>query len=142
MAQIELDFQDRKFARYLSKHLGQIYDGIIVSEKSPLIVALSDFPLMGARVITLNGQGVKYQKARIQILEVNLATAKVYGRMVKIFAEGFGGENLRISEYISQKRQKQAIKNKELARREALRIAKKNKQRKQNKIPRKRKKNR
>lgn len=142
VAQIELDFQDRKFARYLSKHLGQIYNGIIVSEKSPLIVALSDFPLMGARVITLNGQGVKYQKARIQILEVNLATAKVYGRMVKIFAEGFGGENLRISEYISQKRQKQAIKNKELARREALRIAKKNKQRKQNKIPRKRKKNR
>ena len=97
---------------------------------------------MGARVITLNGQGVKYQKARIQILEVNLATAKVYGRMVKVFSEGFGGENLRISEYISQKRQKQAIKNKELARREALRIAKKNKQRKQNKIPRKRKKNR
>ncbi len=148
VAQIEQDFQDRKFARYLLKHLGQTYDGIIVNEKSPLMVALSDFPLMGAKVIVLNGSGVKYQKARIQILEVNLATAKVYGVMIKVFSEGFGSENLRISQYISQKKQKQEEKRKEAARREVLRIAKANKQKKQsgkkgqNRTHKKRKKSR
>lgn len=103
VAKIELDFKDRKFARFLEKKIGQAYFGIILNDKNPELVALTTPPLQGARVICLNGAGVKYQKVRIQILEVNLATAKVYGRILESFNEGFGIQNAQISKYFLTK---------------------------------------
>ncbi len=103
VAKIELDFKDRKFARYLNKKIGQAYVGVIINDKSPELVALTTPPLQGARVVCLKGVGVKYQKVRVQILDVNLATAKVYGRILECFNEGFGIQSEQISKYLFTK---------------------------------------
>ena len=100
VAKIEMDLKDRKFARFLLKRIGQAYMGVIINEKSPQLVVLTTPPLQGARVVCLKGIGVKYQKVRIQIIDVNLATAKVYGRIVESFNERFGVQNEAISKYI------------------------------------------
>ena len=139
--QIEWDFQDRKFARYLSKHLGQTYQGIIINESHPILISLTDYPLMGARVVGLNGSGVKYQKALVQIIEVNLATTKVYGKVVKVYNEGFDSDNEAISQYIVAKKQNQAKIKKQRAKEEARRIASRAKRHKKQKFHKRRKRN-
>lgn len=107
VTKIEQDFQDRKFARYLFKHIGQSYEGIIHSQNNQNpIVALSSYPLIGARVISLKSCGTKYQRVRIQILEVNLATAKIYGKIIEYFNE----DNKQLLNYFSQKTQKKPSK--------------------------------
>ncbi|MBX7491459.1 RNB domain-containing ribonuclease [Helicobacter turcicus] len=100
VAKIEMDFKDRKFARYLNKKIGQAYLGVIINDKSPELIALTTPPLQGARVVCLKGTGVKYQKVRVQIIDVNLATAKVYGRILECFNERFGIQNEQISKYL------------------------------------------
>lgn len=139
--QIEWDFQDRKFARYLSKHLGQTYQGIIINESHPILISLTDYPLMGARVVGLNGSGVKYQKALVQIIEVNLATTKVYGKVVKVYNEGFDSNNEAISQYIVAKKQNQAKIKKQRAKEEARRITSRAKRHKKQKFHKRRKRN-
>ncbi len=107
VTKIEQDFQDRKFARYLFKHIGQSYEGIIHSQNNQNpIVTLSSYPLIGARVISLKSCGTKYQRVRIQILEVNLATAKIYGKIIEYFNE----DNKQLLNYFSQKTQKKPSK--------------------------------
>ena len=137
--QIEWDFQDRKFARYLSKHLGPTYQGIIINESHPILISLTDYTLMGARVVGLNGSGVKYQKALVQIIEVNLATTKVYGMVVKVYNEGFDSKNEAISQYIVAKKQNQAKIKKQRAKEEARRIASRAKRHKRQKFHKKQK---
>ncbi|MCH5322969.1 MAG: VacB/RNase II family 3'-5' exoribonuclease [Helicobacter sp.] len=87
VAKIELDFKDRKFTRYLSRHIGQTYEAVVISSYQPLLVSLCEAPLMGARVVILKGAGIKYQKVIVQIIETNLATAKIYGRIVKAYSD-------------------------------------------------------
>ena len=124
VAKIEMDFKDRKFARFLLKRIGQAYMGVIINEKSPQLVVLTTPPLQGARVVCLKGIGVKYQKVRIQIIDVNLATAKVYGRIVESFNERFGVQNEAISKYIFTNAHLRAKKQRESARLQARKMAK------------------
>lgn len=108
VGKIELDFKDRKFARFLNKKIGQAYGGVIINDKSPELVALTTPPLQGARVVCLKGAGVKYQKVRVQIIDVNLATAKVYGIILECFNEGFGIQSEQISKYLFTKTRQKA----------------------------------
>ncbi len=106
VAKIELEFKDRKFARFLQKRIGQSYFGIITGSRKQGLVTLIESPLQGARVICLKGSGVKYQKVRIQIIDVNVATARIYGRILESFNEGFGVENEQMVQYILDKKHK------------------------------------
>ncbi|MCI5632804.1 ribonuclease R family protein [Helicobacter sp.] len=124
VAKIEMDFKDRKFARFLFKRIGQAYMGVIINEKSPQLVMLTTPPLQGARVVCLKGVGVKYQKVRIQIIDVNLATAKVYGRIVESFNERFGVQSEAISKYIFASTHLRVKRQRESARLEARKMAK------------------
>ncbi|MDA3967061.1 MULTISPECIES: RNB domain-containing ribonuclease [Helicobacter] len=128
IAKIEWDFNDRKFARFLNTKISQSFDGIIIDEQTPQLVSLRHKMLLGARVIALKGKGVKYQKVRIQIIDVNLKTAKVYGRIVECYNEILGQnytdetyiknkilenkKNLKQKAKINAKQIKQNIKNK------------------------------
>ncbi|TLD82849.1 RNB domain-containing ribonuclease [Helicobacter sp. MIT 11-5569] len=103
VAKIEMDFKDRKFARYLYKKIGQAYLGVVINDKRPELIVLTTPPLQGARVVCLKGTGVKYQKVCVQIVDVNLATTKVYGRILESFNEGFGIQNAQISKYLFTK---------------------------------------
>ena len=87
-------------------------------------MVLTTPPLQGARVVCLKGIGVKYQKVRIQIIDVNLATAKVYGRIVESFNERFGVQNEAISKYIFTNAHLRAKKQRESARLQARKMAK------------------
>lgn len=119
-AKIEMEFKDRKFARFLSQRIGQAFIGFVSNDSTPEIVSLVPPPLQGARVLCLKGKGVKYQKVRIQIIEVNIATAKIYGRIVESYNESFGMTNEQISKYLfvksSQKERQKQQKAKEKAR--------------------------
>lgn len=115
-AKIEMEFKDRKFARFLSQRIGQAFIGFVSNDSTPEIVSLVTPPLQGARVLCLKGKGVKYQKVRIQIIEVNIATAKIYGRIVESYNESFGMTNEQISKYLSQKERQKQQKAKEKAR--------------------------
>ena len=119
-AKIEMEFKDRKFARFLSQRIGQAFIGFVSNDSTPEIVSLVTPPLQGARVLCLKGKGVKYQKVRIQIIEVNIATAKIYGRIVESYNESFGMTNEQISKYLfvksSQKERQRQQKAKEKAR--------------------------
>lgn len=119
-AKIEMEFKDRKFARFLSQRIGQAFIGFVSNDSTPEIISLVPPPLQGARVLCLKGKGVKYQKVRIQIIEVNIATAKIYGRIVESYNESFGMTNEQISKYLfvksSQKERQKQQKAKEKAR--------------------------
>lgn len=119
-AKIEMEFKDHKFARFLSQRIGQAFIGFVSNDSTPEIVSLVTPPLQGARVLCLKGKGVKYQKVRIQIIEVNIATAKIYGRIVESYNESFGMTNEQISKYLfvksSQKERQKQQKAKEKAR--------------------------
>lgn len=139
VAKIEMDFKDRKFARFLYPKIGQSFIGIITNDKKPELVVLQENPLQGARVICLKGMGVKYQKVRVQIIDVNLATAKIYGRIIEAFNEGFGLQNEQITKYLFVKKINKMQSKKENAKANARKITKniqKNKQRKSQYIPR------
>ena len=119
VAKIEMEFKDRKFARFLSQRIGQAFIGFVSNDSTPEIVSLVTPPLQGARVLCLKGKGVKYQKVRIQIIEVNIATAKIYGRIVESYNESFGIASEQISTYLfaksSQKERQKQQKAKEKA---------------------------
>ncbi|TLD89091.1 ribonuclease R family protein [Helicobacter sp. MIT 05-5294] len=111
-AKVEMDFKDRKFARYLSQRIGQSFLGFISNDYKPEIVSLTTPPLQGARVVCLKGNGVKYQKVRVVIVEVNLATAKIYGWIVESYNESLGIASEQISKHLFAK---MAQKNKLMA---------------------------
>lgn len=119
VAKIEMEFKDRKFARFLSQRIGQAFIGFVSNDSTPEIVSLVTPPLQGARVLCLKGKGVKYQKVRIKIIEVNIATAKIYGRIVESYNESFGIASEQISTYLfaksSQKERQKQQKAKEKA---------------------------
>lgn len=104
VAKAEIDFKDRKFARFLSRKIGQTFEGIILNDTKPELISLTATPLQGARVISLKGNGVKYQKVRVQIIDVQIATAKIYGRIVECYNESFGKETKQISKYLFAKK--------------------------------------
>ncbi|CAM2885328.1 RNB domain-containing ribonuclease [Helicobacter burdigaliensis] len=123
-SKVELDFKDRKLARYLSEHIGATYEGIITNENTPQLITLTTYPLIGARVTCIKGTGVKYQKARVEILEVNIATAKVYGRIVELISEEVMGlKNKKYAQnYLQEKKEILRQKQQAKAQNEANRI--------------------
>ncbi|PZT48773.1 ribonuclease [Helicobacter valdiviensis] len=125
-SKVELDFKDRKFARYLNEHIGTTYEGIITNENTPQLITLTNYPVVGARVTCLKGEGVKYQKARVEILEVNIATTRVYGRIVELFnEEAMGLKNKQYAQnYFKEKKERLAKKKEARAQNEANRIKK------------------
>ncbi|MDD6055770.1 MAG: ribonuclease R [Helicobacteraceae bacterium] len=124
VSKIEMDFKDRKFARFLQNKIGQSFIGTIIDDKNPQLVSIKENPLSGARVVILKGSGIKYQKVRVQIIDVNIATAKVYGRILECFNEDFGIKCEEISNYLLKKQKQKAKALKDNAKMESKRFRK------------------
>ncbi|WP_297814272.1 ribonuclease R family protein [uncultured Helicobacter sp.] len=124
VAKIEMDFKDRKFARFLNHRIGQAFLGFILNDSTPKLISLTAPPLQGARVISLKGEGVQYQKVRIQIIDVNIATAKIYGRIVESYDESFGIRSEQISKYLFAKMYQREKQTKQRAKEKAQSISK------------------
>lgn len=131
-AKVEMDFKDRKFARFLSHKIGQTFLGFILNDSKPELLSLTTAPLHGARVICLQGNAVKYQKVRVQIVEVNVATAKIYGRIVESYNESLGIVSEQVSKYLFDKMHQQRKRITQKAKEKSRKITQNIKQNRRN----------
>ena len=79
---VAFDFMDRKFARWAKEHIGQRFNAYI-SENQNVAVARLDDEIKGARIF-LGAYCVNLlQKVIVEITDVNIATAEIFGKVVK-----------------------------------------------------------
>ena len=79
---VAFDFMDRKFARWAKERIGQRFSAYI-SENQNVAVARLDDEIKGARIF-LGAYGVNLlQKIIVEITDVNIATAEIFGKVVK-----------------------------------------------------------
>ena len=79
---VAFDFMDRKFARWAKERIGQRFNAYI-SENQNVAVAKLDDEIKGARIF-LGAYGVNLlQKVIVEITDVNIATAEIFGKVVK-----------------------------------------------------------
>lgn len=79
---VAFDFMDRKFARWAKERIGQRFSAYI-SENQNVAVARLDDEIKGARIF-LGAYGVNLlQKVIVEITDANIATAEIFGKVVK-----------------------------------------------------------
>ena len=79
---VAFDFMDRKFARWAKERIGQRFNAYI-SENQNVAVARLDDEIKGARIF-LGAYGVNLlQKVIVEITDANIATAEIFGKVVK-----------------------------------------------------------
>uniref|UniRef100_UPI0030B906BF RNB domain-containing ribonuclease n=1 Tax=Campylobacter rectus TaxID=203 RepID=UPI0030B906BF len=79
---VAFDFMDRKFARWAKERVGQRFNAYI-SENQNVAVARLDDEIKGARIF-LGAYCVNLlQKVIVEITDVNIATAEIFGKVVK-----------------------------------------------------------
>lgn len=79
---VAYDFMDRKFARWASEHIGQHFRAY-VSENQNILIAKLDDEIKGARIFLGGYSANLLQKLIIEITDVNIATAEIFGKVVK-----------------------------------------------------------
>ena len=77
------DFMDRKYARWAAEHLEEEFDAIIVDNTGTNMIAKIETPdIQGVRVF-MNPKSVElYEKIRVRIIDVNIATTKIKVKLV------------------------------------------------------------
>ena len=79
---VAFDFMDRKFARWAKERIGQRFSAYI-SENQNVAVARLDDEIKGARIF-LGAYCVNLlQKVIVEITDANIATAEIFGKVVK-----------------------------------------------------------
>ena len=76
------DYMDRKYARYLHAHVGDDFKAIVTDTDRNPIVKLED-EIVGARIFLLDNDVELFEKVLVKIVEVDIATTKVYAKIVK-----------------------------------------------------------
>ena len=80
---VEWDFYDRKYARYASKNIGKTYKGVIEDPHIPPIAKIIEDKLLGARIfIKTNKKFNLFEKVNIKIVNSNIASARIRGKVV------------------------------------------------------------
>ena len=75
---IEWDFTNRKFARWAKENIGNTFLGTVVDIEKTTIAKLND-KIVGARIFLEQGDYKLFDKIKIEITDVNIATAKIKG---------------------------------------------------------------
>ncbi|CAD7287436.1 Ribonuclease R [Campylobacter majalis] len=79
---VAYDFMDRKFARWASENIGKIVKCYVVENQNILIAKLDD-ELKGARIFVANYYAPLLSEIYIQIIQADIATAKIFGKVYK-----------------------------------------------------------
>ncbi|WP_024790929.1 MULTISPECIES: VacB/RNase II family 3'-5' exoribonuclease [unclassified Lebetimonas] len=80
---VEWDFYDRKYARVAKINIGKVYKGIIEDTEIPPIAKILEDKLLGARVFLKDKKKFNLlQKVNIEIIDSNIATAKIKGKVL------------------------------------------------------------
>jgi ribonuclease R len=78
-AKVEMDFKDRKFARWALENLYETFEAVVIANEYGGIAKIEDENVSGARVF-LNEAGLElFSKINVQITEVDIPKAKIYG---------------------------------------------------------------
>lgn len=81
------DFMDRKFTRFAQNNLGKTFKAIIIENDGILIAKLDD-EIKGARIYLNHERLNILEKVLIQITEVDIVLAKIFGRFIRRYEEG------------------------------------------------------
>ena len=81
-AKVEWDFMDRKFARWAKKHIGERFEAVVTDPESTPIAQLDD-KIKGARIFLPQAEVELFDRVVIEILDTNLATTKIYAKVVE-----------------------------------------------------------
>lgn len=79
---VAFDLIDRKFARWAIENIGKIFN-CYVSENQNILVAKLDDDFVGARIFISGYTAPLLSKIRVKITEADIATAKIFGKVVK-----------------------------------------------------------
>jgi len=79
---VAYDFMDRKFARWAAKNIGRAIECYIDNNENEVTAKMDDF-IKGGRIFILNFTNDKFTRILVQITEVDIITAKIFGRVVK-----------------------------------------------------------
>ena len=83
IASLVWDYEDRKYARYLSENMDKIFSARIVDTTNK-IVKLNDSSMVGARVYLENYSGEKlFTELKIKIISSDIISKKVLGKVLK-----------------------------------------------------------
>ena len=83
IASLVWDYEDRKYARYLSENIDKIFSARIVDTTNK-IVKLNDSSMVGARVYLENYSGEKlFTELKIKIISSDIISKKVLGKVLK-----------------------------------------------------------
>lgn len=80
---VAFDFMDRKFARWADKNKGKEFKALIIENENVVIAKLED-EIKGANIVLKNAKANLLQKVQIQIEEVDIVMAKIFGKITKI----------------------------------------------------------
>ncbi len=85
-AKCEWDYQDRVFARWAFKNMEKSYIAVVTdTQKSP--IAVIEDEVVGARVFLKNYDLEMFDKVRIQIIDSNIASTRITGRVLEVIRE-------------------------------------------------------
>ena len=79
---VAFDFMDRKFARWAKERIGQRFNAYI-SENQNVAVARLDDEIKGARIFLGAYCANLLKKVIVEITDANIATAEIFGKVVK-----------------------------------------------------------
>ena len=79
---VAFDFMDRKFARWAKERIGQRFNAYI-SENQNVAIARLDDEIKGARIFLGAYSANLLQKIIVEITDANIATAEIFGKVVK-----------------------------------------------------------
>lgn len=85
-ARVEMDYKDRKYARLALERLGEVVEAVVVDEESPPLARAEGF-LKGARIVLGKGLVERLSRVRVRLMDVDVASAKIYGKVVGIIKE-------------------------------------------------------
>jgi ribonuclease R len=81
-AKVEWDFMDRKFARWFEKRMDREFRAIVVQTTEP--AANIEDEIVGARILLEDRSVNLFDKVMIKITKVDIASAKVYGKIARV----------------------------------------------------------
>jgi len=75
------DYMDRKFARWADERIGENVQAIVTDvDKNP--IAKLDDEIVGARIFLLDDDAELFERVTVKLVEANIATARIYGKIV------------------------------------------------------------
>jgi ribonuclease R len=82
-SKVAWDYQDRKYARWAKKHIGDELSAVIVENDKVAIAKFNEGVMIGARVFLIDSDVELFGQVKVKILESHITSAKIIGTIVE-----------------------------------------------------------